>query len=559
MIRNKNNISINFKEISDEECLKEINNEKDRVNRSLFNSLPKDVNFQAPAIVFKEKIFSYQQLYENIDLMARKLYTLGFKFDSKVILILPNSPQTIYTIYALNKIGCQQFINFLETTTYELEEVIKKTKPDYIITDITRVDLCSYFQGKIPIYITNSLNDYSKKEKLEIIDQKGPNFISKIHSSIYIDNAAPYPGHIIVNDDCEKDSIFLGSGGTTGSPKTIVLNDRAINLVASYSSYILRKRKVDIINTSMMTLLPFFHAFGFAIGLHAPLFNRATISLFINFDTDEIIKKIKLNWVNYAVVVPYIVKELMNNPRFKTKDIRYLTHVFIGGNRTEFNIMSEFDRIMKQYSSNGKILEGYGMTETVAINSVNRANEQKYLSVGKPLPFTKIKIFDKNEKEITEKNYTGEIYIHTESFMKGYLEEVTDNYIYTDENGDRYLKTGDNGYFDDDGYLYLVGRIKDIYKIAGINIYPQQIITVAKSFNEVKDAVTKLFRDGLDKKIYLYIEVEAHINKERIAEDIKIKLANTLNKYYQPYKIVVKNKFERNLIGKINVQNLTRE
>lgn len=560
MKRNYDLKSIHYKEISDFESLAEAKKTEGRIKLSLYNAIKRDFDLNNPALTYRSAIISYKELLQNIDVYARKLYKLGVRKDTKVCLICPNCPQTVYLIYALNKIGAISLILFPTTTEYEALQKIDEVECEYFFTTDIFVRKYPNVQAKLYTYLISMFDYLNKVEKayLLAIYNKDIQLLDKniLLNNIEDDTSIDFE----INNDCMKPSFYLGSGGTTGKSKIIVLNDKGINTVSNYCAYILRKRQKDLINTSMMALIPFFHGYGLTMGLHAPLYNGACSALFVKFDVNAVITAIKKNRINYMISVPYMIRKILENRRFYSKGLKYLTHVFIGASHPEYSLLKTFDEAMTKYNSSGEILEGYGLTEVSTVNVVSRKGEKKYLSVGKPLPFVKAKIATKDNYFVTENNVIGELCLNSETIMLNYYNEELNNDIYiVDSDGRKYLKTGDLAYIDEDGFIYIVGRIKNIIKISGYTIFPEDICKVACQNFLVKDAAVKVFSDGTHKQIYLYLEVERKHQTEDLVLDVQNALKEKLIKYAQPYKIVVVDNLPRNNAGKIDYLKLERE
>lgn len=144
----------------------------------------------------------------------------------------------------------------------------------------------------------------------------------------------------------------------------------------------------------MLGFLPMFHGFGLAMGVHAPLTNYATSDLMATYNEKEIGKLIRARKLRYLIVVPYLAKRMLKGKTLNNPSVSNLTHAFIGADKTNPTVFTEFDSIMEKNNSKCRLLEGYGLTETVTVVVVNRTFDRKPGSVGKPFPDVKLKIID---------------------------------------------------------------------------------------------------------------------------------------------------------------------
>ena len=199
------------------------------------------------------------------------------------------------------------------------------------------------------------------------------------------------------------------------------------------------------------------------------------------------------------------------------------------------------------------LLEGYGLTETVTVCSVNTKENFKIGSVGKMLPNIETIILDDN-MNVLKNNEIGELYISGDTLMNGYyLDEHSTNNVFVNINNKKYVRTGDLGYIDDDGFIFLKGRKKRMFIISGFNIYPQEIEKLVCSINGIKDASLEMFETP-KKHLNLYvIKDNEHIIDESILKQSIINLLKKkITKYGMPSKIIFIDQFPKTRVGKID-------
>ena len=182
--------------------------------------------------------------------------------------------------------------------------------------------------------------------------------------------------------------------------------------------------------------------------------------------------------MNYIVGVPSLFEALLKDKKFvNNPNIKNIIQTFVGGDFAHPTLQDRLNALLKKHGSNARLLEGYGLTETVTVNCVNRASDERKGSVGKPLLGYKMKIVDLETKKELGPNQDGEIIVTCDAIMNGYLkdEETTNQVLKKDENGVLWVYTGDLGYMDEDGYLYLKSRLKRVIKVSGVPVFPSEV------------------------------------------------------------------------------------
>lgn len=507
------------------------------------------------AIYFRKKEITFSELNQRIDLMAKRLFFLGIRKDTVVTLLAPNIPEAIITFYALNKIGAITAILHPLIPVKGLRESIFMTESEYLILFDVRYETYQEELKNIPqkILFLSAEPDLTFFEKIAF-RKKFASELSLIDSSKSINSKTLLSEEeksvaLTLNQDNEKVSCFLRSGGTTGRSKTVILNDRAIRYAGSYSKEILGR---EINGLIMIGVLPLFHGFGLAMGIHAPLMNNTGIYLMMRFDADEIARAINKNKINLLVGVPYMIEKLTENPKFQKAKLENLYMTFVGADKPKESLIRNFDELMKSHNSINRIYEGYGLTEVVTVDAVNTIKEHRKNSVGKPIPGVRIKIVNpldrRKEMPIGE---DGEILLSGPSNCLGYLNcDKKHQPFFTDSHKITYVCSGDIGHLDNDGFLYFKNRNKDMIKIAGYNVFPMDIESLADEIDGVVDSAA-IFVDGDHPYIHLYLENHSK-NDELLAKEVMTHLKENLIRYSLPEKITCLPHFPRTAIGKID-------
>jgi long-chain acyl-CoA synthetase len=320
----------------------------------------------------------------------------------------------------------------------------------------------------------------------------------------------------------------------------------------------------SFVNTSMLTVLPMFHGFGLGLSAHNMLISGGSCTLIPRFNVKQTVKLIKKNRVNYIVGVPTLYEALLKNKQFtKLKELKYIKQTFVGGDFTTQSLKDRFNKVLKDNGSKARLLEGYGLTETVAVNCINRASDEKINSVGKPIQGYKVKIIDVNTNKQLKPNQAGEICVNCSTTMKGYLNDpqTTKQVLETDNEGHIWVHTGDFGYLDEDGYLYMKSRLKRIIKVSGVQVFPSEIENLVSSMEEIDKACAVGMEDekkGCVIKLYVSLKENYQTSEELTTKIMKLCKENLIV-YAIPKRIIYLDKMPLTNFNKIDYRSLEQQ
>ncbi len=501
------------------------------------------------AICYENKIITYKTLLNEIDELASFLKSQKVKSADIVTVVLPNMPQAVYALYAINKLGAICYEVHPKTSCAKMEQYIQKTNSKIILSlDI----FAKEYQPLIAKYDITvvTFNPF-----------KGFNFFKRIYcefasTSKEVIKYHKIKGEHLVNSykwDSSKTSVLLNSGGTSGNDKIIELSTYAINTLASNGTDILGIS--DGRGVFMFAVLPMFHGFGLCMGIHAPLMYGACVSLMMKFHTKDTIKLIKQRRLTIIIGVPAIYKALLRNAKFYTPKLKYITTAYVGGDFVSQELIEKFNQTMIKFESKARLFEGYGLTETVTVCSVNTDKYNRLGSVGRAVQHAKIQIVDVNTHQFVENGVDGEIVVSGDVLMNGYFknESLTNQTFFKTPDNIKWVLTGDYGHLDDDGYLYFKQRLKRIVKVSGVIVCPSEIENAVLKISAVHDAyATSIVHEKRDNMIVLFVVK----NKFELMEDnvlnriINEKINNEVSIYATPYKIIYLDSFPKTEIGK---------
>jgi long-chain acyl-CoA synthetase len=441
-----------------------------------------------PALLFKGSAISWAQLERDSDTFAAALSSLGVGRGDRVGLLLPNCPQFFVAELATWKLGGIVAPLNPIYTEHELEGPIRENGIETVVTLTRFYERVKRLQARTPLQrvIATNIKEYFPRllrVLFTIAREKRDGDRVTIAQGDYRFDAllARHRGAALERAKLTGDdpAILLMSGGTTGTPKGVLGRHAAYVLtglqVAAWTASVLGKG-----DSVIMLPLPLFHVYANLGVQPLAIVTGNPIALVPNpRDLDDLLATIKRVKPTFFTGVPTLFVALLNHPRVQQRkvDFRSIKICFSGAAALMAETKSRFETI-----TGGRIVEGYSLTEAMmalCVNPVERVN--KLGSVGLPLPDVAIRIYDSDdglrEMPIGE---TGEICFSGAQLMIGFWNrpEETSGVLrdHVDDDGPRrWLHTGDLGYLDADGYLFIVDRKKDLIKTSGYQVWPREV------------------------------------------------------------------------------------
>lgn len=419
-------------------------------------------NLDRIALDYYGSKFTYRQMFREISYLAGTLEREGIRAGDTVTVCMINSPETIFLVFALNKIGAIANMVYGASTLEELKKYITDTQSVVVFT----LDIYAqkFFEVAKDVRI----------EKIIVANLTASmSFVNRIAARVF-KGIKPFPlpddSHFIKWDDFfrrkTKSSIIYHdgnaaafityTGGTTGGSKGAVLTNKAVLSVVHQDVLCdpdLRRGNI------WMQVLPLFIAYGVTCSLTIPLAVGMTLIVRIPMaeSIGELCKKFKPNHIVYG---PAYWEALANSN--KHIDLSQLIAPVSGGDILTEKAEAKINRYLKKCKSPSVLMNGYGMTEVGAAVSVNFQYIHKSGSVGIPFVKNVISAFDLETGKELKYGEQGEICIQTPSMMVGYVNnsEETKNIIRQHEDGQLWIHSGDLGYVTDDGFVFICGRLK---------------------------------------------------------------------------------------------------
>ena len=485
--------------------------------------------FPKRTILFEDKIkVNNIQLKDYVDSFARYLEILGIKKDDKVAILLRNSKEFIISFLGIGKLGAVPVpVNtFLKPN--ELQFILNHSDAKILITE-------TEFEDKIKqILDKTQIQKVIWKDKTEDLDKDNIAFEECLTIKDY--------EHILPQADLDDIAVILYTSGTTGQPKGVMLSYRNI-----FSNIVNIEKVVPLSHKDrFIVYLPMFHTFTLTATVLMPLYFASPIVIIRSIlPFSNILKQTLLKRVTVFMGVPEVFNALSkaNLPWYFMWFNSLKAFVSGGAPLPEATL-----KRMKEKFPKVPLLEGYGLSEASPVVSVNRLEKQKPLSVGPPLPDYQVKIVNDEFIEL-KAGEIGEIIVKGDNVMKGYYKnpQATEETVI---NG--WLLTGDLGYLDEEGYLYIVDRKKDLIISKGINIYPREIEELLNQHEYVDMCAVVGKKDEIHGEIpvaFIQLKEDApkDINPNIFKSFLKDKLAN----YKIPKKFIILDELPKNATGKV--------
>lgn len=529
-----------------------------------------------PCFYYYNNTLSWNQVAEMVDYCAAALVANGVQKGDRVIICAPNMPQCIAAIYAVNKIGAVASmlhpLSVASEAKYAVELVGAKfafcfdvSEKAFAGMDLTLVKCktATYFP-KTPFGILANMA-YKKKIKGKTAPAVGVHKF--LEWSEFIREGKEYiekNGEVEIATDPEATAAIMMTGGTTGNPKGVMLSNEAINnlsyeLVAVTEDTI--KMDIDQDRDAMLTALPVFHGFGFALCMHVSMCVGMAQSLWPQFDAKMCSSAIKKYHINYVFGVPDFFEKVYKAGYLKGVDMSTMKLIGSGGDVVPYSLTEKMDRLLKENGSKFHFASGYGLTECVTVctfTDMRREAPQGCIGV----PCYNIEVMTVKPGTTEEvKGEDGELCVYGPTLMQGYYNdpEETAKVLVKHDDGKVWLHTGDMCFIDEKGDIYYRQRLKRVYKISGYLVYPSFIEESYRAMAEIYDCCVIGVGEEGKTSLKLFVvknKKYAGDDEEALIEKIKQFGYQNLSKWSVPREVVFIDALPRTKIGKVDFKVL---
>ena len=482
-----------------------------------------------PAIDFMGKVWNWARIGDHVNRMARGLQLMGVGKGKRVGLFLPNSPYYLIAYYAVLRAGAtvvnlnplyseRELAHLIEDSqaemvvTLDLKSLCDKMHPALHETRLKKLVVCS-FADVLP-FPKNLLFPLARRD--ELADLEHPERIVRYGDLIRNDGR---PQAIDVNP-LEDVAVLQYTGGTTGTPKGAMLTHA--NVCANVEQCALWFKNPKHGEERMMGVLPFFHVFAMTAVMNLSVRNGFEILALPRFDLEQTLALLDKKKPQYLPAVPAIFNAINNHPRLKEFDLKSLRYCISGGAPLPVEVKRTFEK-----NTGCVVVEGYGLSESSPVVCVNPIEgKNKPGSIGLPLPRTIVEIVDPEDKKTLMKTgERGELCVRGPQVMKGYWNKPQET---ADVLKDGRLHTGDVAIMDEEGYVFIVDRLKDMIITNGYKVYPRNVEEAIYLNPSVEECIVAGLPDaarGETVKVWVKLKAERVLTADDLREFLKDKIS----------------------------------
>ncbi|WP_079509027.1 long-chain fatty acid--CoA ligase [Mesobacillus jeotgali] len=510
------------------------------------------------AIYYYGKALSYRELDEDVNMLAGFLQQkLGVAKGDRVLLFMQNSPQFVIGFYAISRADAIVVPINPMLTADELSFYIKDCSITSALVGQELYDKVEPLIGTTPLknVVIAAYSDY-KGENLRgivppeveaakvVYGQPGHFHWSEAISAKYEAGA-----HTTKADDLV---VLPYTSGTTGLPKGCMHTNRTVqaNTIGAYHW------SSSTTSAVHLTTLPLFHVTGMVHSMHMPIFSGSTMVLMTRWNREAAVELIKSQGCTHWVAIATMIVDFLANPKLNPEDISTLTSIS-GGGAALPEAVGE-----KLYNLTGlRFVEGYGLSETIAQTHFNPPDRPKMQCLGIPSFDVDARVIEPSTGKELGAGEAGEIIVNGPQVMVGYYNREDENRSsFIELEGKRFFRTGDIGRYDEEGYYFMVDRVKRMINASGYKVWPTEVESYLYKHPAIQQAVVVGIPDprrGESVKAFVILNdgFEGSISEEEIIEWSKQHMAA----YKYPREVEFRKQFPMTSSGKILWRKLQEE
>jgi len=515
---------------------------------------------QAPLLDFMGRHYSYGETLDGANRVACGLKALGYGRGDRIGLFLPNVPHYVAAYYGILKLGAT-VVNF--SPLYTADELTHQVQDSG-----TRALFTISASALLPTAL--KVLDQSGLERLVVGSVAGalPTAKSLFYRLFRGAEVAQRPhderilafSQLIANNglcdapklDPENDvALIQYTGGTTGTPKGAVLTHQ--NLSANARQVARLDPEVATAKDRVLGVLPFFHVFANTCVLNRTVLTGGEIVMLPRFNAKQALAELRRTQPRALPGVPTMYQALLDAPGMRPTDFASLRYCISGGAPLPAQLKEEWEKV-----TGARVIEGYGLSESSGVVCTNPyVGLNKPGTIGQPLAGTRVRLVDKEDPtRPPPEGEPGEIVVSGPQIMRGYWNRPdADAEVFVD---DHWLRTGDVGLIDEDGYIRIVDRLKDMIAVGGFKVFPSQIEAVLYQHPAVKEALVIGLPDAYHGELphaYVTLDDEATASGPEICAWLNGKLG----KHERVSEVVVRESLPKTMIGKLSRKDLIAE
>ena len=518
-------------------------------------------NGEASLIDFMGRCYSYREIQDEACRFAAGLQQAGFAKGDRVGLFLPNVPVYLAAYYGAMIAGCT-VVNF--SPLYTAEELSAQVAdsgtrlmvtvdvPALLPTALTVLRnsaletlVVGRFASMLPFWKGLGMRLLRRKDLSPVPQEAG---VRQWHD--FISATAPEPAEI---DPLTDVALLQYTGGTTGTPKGAMLTHQNLTANARQVTEVdPEKHERDVI----VGVLPLFHVFANTCVLNRTVANGGTIAMLPRFDAGQALETLDRVEATAFPGVPTMYQALLDSPAMAKTDFTSLRVCISGGAALSAPVKERFEA-----ATGARLVEGYGLTESSGVVATNPYDgDDRTGTIGHPLPGTDLRLVDKEDPHRDAPDgEPGELVVKGPQVMLGYWNRPdAAASIFVEIEGERWLRTGDIAEIDDDGYVQIVDRSKDMIAVGGFKVFPSQVEAVLLEHPAVKECLVIGVADayhGEMPRAFVSLQPDAQITGPALAEWLNARVG----KHERVDSVVVRDELPKTMIGKLDRKALRAE
>ena len=516
----------------------------------------------APFLHFLGRTYNYRQILAQAKAFALGLAEMGIAKGDRVGLFLPNAPIYAAAYYGAMMAGAV-VVNF--SPLYSVDELSWQVGDSGTRVLVT-LDVPELYKTAAKVLEVSALETLVVGSLAEMLPwYKGLALKLLKRSQIaavaygptirrWSDVTPNRPGTALPEVTPADLALLQYTGGTTGRPKGAMLGHDQLTINAQQVAGI--NPFSDVQNEVFMGALPFFHVFANIALLNHAVATGASIAMVPRFETRQVLETIQRYRCTGFPGVPTMFQAILDYPELAKYDLSSLKICISGGAPMPAPVHARFEEV-----TGVRLVEGYGLTESAGVVSVNPYDGvRKRGTIGQLVPGTTVILLDKEDPaKLAPEGEPGELAVHGPQVMRGYWNRPdTDAESFAVHGGTRYLRTGDVARIDDDGFLEIVDRIKDMIAVGGFKVFPSVVEDVILEHPAVKEALVIGVPDeyrGEAPRAFVTLQDSAGATAEELAGWLNAKIG----KHERVDQVVIRESLPRTIIGKLDRKALRAE
>lgn len=498
----------------------------------------------------------YRHLVCKIDAVAEHLFGLGVRKGDAVTIHLPNCPQAVMAIYATAKLGAICDLVHPLMPEEGLAAHMEMTRSRVLITSDLPANRGIWAWKKTVIVARLAAHMrlparvvYRLKNRWEVPAGIPFETLEKTGSK----------GAVIPQQEllAEEPACYMHSSGTTGQAKIVVQSHASLNRYVVNTQEFLHGQ--DLSKSVTPSVLPFFHAAGLTMVMHQILCNKGLLVVLPRYTPESLLQVIRKKKVDILCAVPAVYEGLLSLPDFNAEKVPSLKQCYVFGDTVSPALKRNVDRRMAPGGDRHICYESYSFSEIApGGSSEGPFTQQREGSAGVAMPGSRFALL--RDGAFQNPPGEGELLLRTNTMMLGYLRREDDAEAYWEHQGERWIRSGDYGRIDEDGYVYFLDRIKNVIIHKGYNIYPSEIETVIRKLDFVEDVcvVGTAAEDSSTENVRLCAVLKTGTDQGWAEEEILRVSREKLPRYALPQEVVFLQKIPRNAMNKIDRKGLSQ-